>query len=72
MSAGAKNRINPTLKRQAEAVLDEIGQKPRAALKPIYKPNAKRRAIPFPVQAYGPEDGILSPADRRNQLADEF
>jgi acetyl-CoA carboxylase carboxyltransferase component len=35
-------------------------------------PELKRRAIPFPVQADGSDDEVLSPAGRRNQLADEF
>ena len=37
MSAIAKSRIDPELKRQAEAVLEEIGLKPRAALELFYK-----------------------------------
>jgi addiction module RelB/DinJ family antitoxin len=72
MSAIAKSRIDPELKRQAEAVLEEIGLKPRAALELFYKQIIKRRAIPFPVQADSPEDEVLSPAARRNALADEF
>jgi addiction module RelB/DinJ family antitoxin len=72
MSAIAKSRIDPELKRQAEAVLEEIGLKPRAALELFYKQIIKRRAIPFPVQADGPEHDVLSPAARRNKLADEF
>ena len=72
MSAIAKSRIDPELKRQAESVLEEIGLKPRAALELFYKQIVKRRAIPFPVQADAPEDEILSPAARRNALADEF
>lgn len=72
MSAIAKSRIDPELKRQAEAVLEEIGLKPRAALELFYKQIVKRRAIPFPVQADSPEDEVLSPAARRNKLADEF
>src|SRR5689334_7017699 len=72
MSAIAKSRIDPELKRQAEAVLEEIGLKPRAALELFYKQIIKRRAIPFPVQADSPEDEVLSPAPRRNKLADEF
>ncbi len=72
MSAIAKSRIDPELKRQAEAVLEEIGLKPRAALELFYKQIVKRRAIPFPVQADIPEDEVLSPAARRNALADEF
>ncbi len=72
VSAIAKSRIDPELKRQAEAVLKEIGLKPRAALELFYKQIVKRRAIPFPVQADSPEDEVLSPAARRNTLADEF
>ncbi len=72
MSAIAKSRIDPELKRQAEAVLEEIGLKPRAALELFYKQIIKRRAIPFPVQADSPEEEVLSPASRRNKLADEF
>jgi len=45
MSAIAKSRIDPELKRQAEAVLEEIGLKPRAALELFYKQIIKRRAI---------------------------
>lgn len=72
MSAIAKSRIDPELKRQAEAVLKEIGLKPRAALELFYQQIVKRRAIPFPLQADSPEDEVLSPAVRRNKLADEF
>lgn len=72
MSAIAKSRIDPGLKRRAEAVLDEIGLKPRAALELYYKQIVKRRAIPFPVQADAPEDEVLSSAARRNGFADEF
>lgn len=45
---------------------------PRAALELFYKQIIKRRAIPFPLQADTPEDEVLSPASRRNALADEF
>jgi addiction module RelB/DinJ family antitoxin len=72
MTAIVKSRIDSELKRQAEAVLDEIGLKPRAALELFYKQLIKRRAIPFPVKADCPEDEVLSSTDRRNALADEF
>jgi addiction module RelB/DinJ family antitoxin len=72
VSAIAKSRIDPDLKREAEAVLEEIGLKPRAALELFYKQIIKRRAIPFPVQADSPEDEVLSSARRRNALADEL
>jgi addiction module RelB/DinJ family antitoxin len=71
MSTAGKSRIDPELKRQAEAVLAEIGLKPRAARELFYKQIIKRRAIPFPVQADSPEGEVLSPAAHRNQLADE-
>jgi addiction module RelB/DinJ family antitoxin len=72
MTAIVKSRIDSELKRQAEAVLDEIGLKPRAALELFYKQIIKRRAIPFPVKADCPEDEVLSSTDRRNALADGF
>ena len=72
IGAIAKSRTDPELKRQAEAVLEEIGLKPQAALELFYKQIIKRRAIPFPVQADSPEDDILSTTERRNGLADEF
>jgi addiction module RelB/DinJ family antitoxin len=71
MSA-VKSHIDPELKRQAEAVLEDIGLKPQAALELFYKQIVKRWAIPFPVQADSPESEVLSPAARRNRLADEF
>jgi addiction module RelB/DinJ family antitoxin len=72
VNAIVKSRIDPELKRQAEAVLEEIGLKPKAALELFYKQIIKRRAIPFPVIADSPEDEVLSSAERRNSLADEF
>ncbi len=72
MSAVARSRIDPEMKRQAEAVLEEIGLKPRAALELFYKQIIKRRAIPFPLQADSQEDEVVSPAARRNSLADEY
>lgn len=72
VSAIARSGIDPELKRQAEAVLEEIGLKPRAALELFYKQIIKRRAIPFPVQADAPENEVLSSAARRNKLADKF
>jgi addiction module RelB/DinJ family antitoxin len=72
MSVVAKSSIDPELKRQAEAVLEEIGLKPRAALELFYKQIVKRRAIPFPVKADSPEDEVLTSVVRRNALADEF
>lgn len=70
MSAIAKSRIDPELKRQAEAVLEEIGLKPCAALELFYKEIIKRRAIPFPVQADSPEDEVLSSGSCREYRRD--
>jgi addiction module RelB/DinJ family antitoxin len=64
VSAVVKSRIDPDLKRQADAVLKEIGLKPRAALELFYTQIIKRWAIPFPLQAGSPEDEVLSPAAR--------
>ena len=48
-SAIAKSRIDPELKRQAEAVLEEIGLKPRAALELFHKKQiVKPRGHPVP------------------------
>jgi addiction module RelB/DinJ family antitoxin len=68
----AKNRIDPGLKRQAEAILKEIGLKPQAALELFYQQIIRRRAMPFPIQADSPEDEVLSLAARRNQMAGKF
>ena len=68
----AKSRINSKLKRQAEAVLQEIGLTPQAAVELFYKEVIRRRAIPFLLQSGCPEDEVLSHASRRNLLADEF
>ncbi len=72
MSDIARSRIDADLKRKAEAILEEIGLKPRAALELFYKQIIKRRAIPFPLLAETPEDEILSTTARRNAIADEF
>lgn len=72
MSATTRNRIDPELKRQAEAVLAEMGLEPHAAMQLFYQQIVKRRAIPFSVNADAPEDEVLASARRRNALADEF
>ena len=72
MGESEKRHIDQVLKRRAEAVLEEIGLKPLAALELFQKQIIKRLVIRFPVQADCPEDAVLSPADRRNQMADDF
>jgi addiction module RelB/DinJ family antitoxin len=72
ISSIRKNRIDPELKRQAKAVLEQIGMQPQAAWEMFYKEIIKRRAISFPVQADSPEKEFLSPAARRNRLSDQL
>jgi DNA-damage-inducible protein J len=67
-----QNPDRPALKRQAEAVLKEIGLPPRVALELFYKQIILRRAIPFPVPSECPEDQFLSSPTRRNAIAEEF
>lgn len=47
MSEIYRSRIKPELKRDAEAVLKEIGMSPRAALEIFYAQIIKLRALPF-------------------------
>jgi addiction module RelB/DinJ family antitoxin len=47
MNEVARSRIDPELKRDAEAVLQELGIKPRAALEMFYAQIIKLRALPF-------------------------
>jgi addiction module RelB/DinJ family antitoxin len=52
MSDIARTRIDSDLKREAEAVLDEIGLTPRAALELFYTQLVKLRALPFRPSAF--------------------
>jgi addiction module RelB/DinJ family antitoxin len=69
MSEIAKSRIDPNLKRDAEAVLREIGMSPRAALEAFYAQIIKLRSLPFtpsqfPVlQEYGATMGQVEAAE---------
>ena len=74
MSGIAKSRIDPELKRQAEAVLEEIGLKPRAALEVFCKKNRSLSVgpSPLPSKQTSQEDDFLSSAVRRNMVADAF
>jgi hypothetical protein len=38
----------------------------------LFQKMVRQRAIPFPLQADASEDEILSPAVRRNTMADQF
>ena len=52
MSDISRTRIDADLKREAEAVLKEIGLKPRAALELFYAQIIKLRALPFRPSAF--------------------
>jgi addiction module RelB/DinJ family antitoxin len=52
MSTTARSRIDAGLKREAEAVLKEIGLTPRAALEMFYSQLVKLRALPFRPSAF--------------------
>ena len=52
MSDIARTRIDSELKRQAEAVLAEIGLKPRAALELFYAQIIKLHGLPFRPSAF--------------------
>lgn len=68
--AGLESNIYSDMKTQADAVLREIGMDPREALELFYTQIVKCRALPFPLEPTTPEDEVLSPATRRNALAD--
>jgi addiction module RelB/DinJ family antitoxin len=65
-------RIERKLIQQASKVAEEIGTTPGEVVRMLFKQMAKRRTIPFPLQADSPEDEIFTSAERRNKLADEF
>lgn len=65
-------RVEKPLLREVSKVAEEIGTTPGEVVRLLFKQMAKRRAIPFPLQADAPEDEIFSSAKRRNALADEF
>lgn len=65
-------RIERELIAEANRVADEIGTTPGEVVRLLFKQMVKRRTIPFPLNADTPEDEILSPAARRNAIADEF
>ena len=52
MSDLARSRIDSQLKREAEAVLKEIGLSPRAALELFYSQIIKLRGLPFRPSAF--------------------
>jgi DNA-damage-inducible protein J len=71
MSDIARTRIDSDLKREAEAVLDEIGLTPRAALELFYTQLIKLRALPFRPSAFPvlEEYGVTIEQARRAEAA---
>lgn len=65
-------RVEKPLLREVSKVAEEIGTTPGEVVRLLFKQMAKRRTIPFPLQADAPEEEIFSSAERRNSLADEF
>lgn len=49
-TAAVHSRINPDIKRSAEAVLDQLGLSPTEAIRMFYTQIALRNGLPFEVQ----------------------
>lgn len=65
-------RIDSKLAAKAKTVAKEIGTTPGEVVRLMFTQMVKRRAIPFPLLADTPEDGVLSSKKRRAQLWDEL
>lgn len=67
MSEIARSRIDADLKRKAEAVLEDIGIKPRAALEMFYSQIVKIGGLPFRPSAFPvlEEYGVTLPQAKR-------
>jgi addiction module RelB/DinJ family antitoxin len=63
-------RIDRKLAKEARRVTAEIGTTPGEVVRMLFTQLVKRRAIPFPLQADGPEAEVLGPAERRAKLWD--
>jgi addiction module RelB/DinJ family antitoxin len=64
-------RVEKSLLKDAEKVADEIGTTPQEAVRLFLSRLVKLRAIPFPLTADAPEDGLLGKG-RRNQVLREL
>jgi DNA-damage-inducible protein J len=49
-TAQVRARIDPTVKEQAESILEELGLNPSAAISSFYSQIVLRRGLPFPVE----------------------
>ena len=65
-------RIDRKLIREATRVAEEIGTTPGEVVRMLFAQMAKRRMIPFPLQADAAEDEVLTPARRRAEMLDEM
>jgi addiction module RelB/DinJ family antitoxin len=65
-------RIERKLIAQASKVAEEIGTTPGEVVRMLFKQMARRRTIPFSLQADSPEDEILGSSKRRAELWDEM
>lgn len=65
-------RVDRQLAAKARKVAKEIGTTPGEVVRLLFAQMVKRRAIPFPLQTDSPEEEILSPTKRREQLWDEL
>jgi addiction module RelB/DinJ family antitoxin len=63
-------RIDPKLIKEATRVAEEIGTTPGEIVRILFKQLVRRRAIPFPLQADGPEDDVTGSARRRSAMWD--
>jgi addiction module RelB/DinJ family antitoxin len=59
-------RVDRKLRREADKVCKEIGTTPGEVVRMMFKQLVKRRAVPFPLQADAPADGLLD-VERRNK-----
>ncbi|MGO8698453.1 MAG: type II toxin-antitoxin system RelB/DinJ family antitoxin [Limisphaerales bacterium] len=58
-------RIDKKLVARAREVTKAIGTTPGEVVRLMFAQMVKRRAIPFPLSADGPEDEVLGPVKRR-------
>ena len=65
-------RVDRKLIREATKVAQDIGTTPGEVVRMLFTQMAKRRMIPFPLQADPADDEVLAPARRRAQMLDEM
>jgi addiction module RelB/DinJ family antitoxin len=65
-------RMDKRLLRQAEEVCSEMGLNTQEAVRLFLATLVRRRELPFRVSAETPEDELLQPARRRQQILDSF